>query len=231
MGHRNDAFQEFVLTFTSPWNLAAKTSEEWSQSFYVTGTQTHSDTDAEAAGLALAGPALALASPRTSLTKITYYPSQSLVSTFNKVYTPGSHPGTASYIATEDLCEQQLEVTAVAHCPIGTNTRGKEIYLRKYFHDVSTKTGDPNTVGDLITPATVLAPFNTGAGPHLVRPCSPSSGAAGASWVFEPHAYTHQLRKGKKRKAPTASQLTQLLHAIPGVTDIATLAKLLRTFT
>lgn len=231
MGHRNDAFQEFVLDFESPWNLAGKTVEVWSQSFYVSGTITHTDTEAEAAALALAQPALALAATGTSLVGFSYYPSGSLVSTTNKTYTPGTHPGTSSAYSSPPSALQQLEVTAVAHCPIGKNTRGKTIYLRKYFHSVFAHSVDPNSLESLTSASTLLAPFNSGAGPHSVVPCSPTSGKTGGPWTMETHLYTHQLRKGKKRKAPTASQLEQLLHAIPGVQDIATLAKLLKAFT
>ena len=81
------------------------------------------------------------------------------------------------------------------------------VYLRKYFHDVQCDAVDPNKVGDLISPSNVLLPFNNGAGPHLVRPCSPTTGVAGSPWSFETHAFTHQLRKGKKKKKPASQSL------------------------
>jgi hypothetical protein len=205
MASRNDAFQEFVLTFQSPWNLAGLTEHRWSQSFYVSGTITHDDVAAEAAGVALAQPALELATSATSLIGITYYPTGSLVSTVNKTYPPTTHPGTGSAYAQSATNQQQLEVSAVAHCPIGKNTRGKEIYLRKYFHDVAASAADRNALNPLTSASALLAPFNTGAGPHEVVPVSPTSGHQGGPWTMETHLYTHQLRKGKKHKKVAVS--------------------------
>lgn len=211
MASRLDQFQEFVLTFQSPWNLAGKTDHRWSQSFYVSGTIEHSAADAEAAALMLASPALLLASNRTSLVQFNYYPAHSLVSTVVKIYAPGDHPGTAGAYDVAPQAAQQLEVAAVAHCPIGKNTRGKEIYLRKYFHDVVAHATDPNSLSPLVDAATLLAPFNTGSGPHSVVPCSPVSGATGGPWTMESHVFTHQLRKGKKKKKVPAPLLSSVI--------------------
>lgn len=229
MTSRLDQFQEFVLTFESPWNLAGQTLHHWSQSFYVSGTITHNDAEAETAGLALAAPALALATAGTSLIGLTYYPSGSLVSTTNKTYAVGTHPGTrAAYTSSSDPV-MQLEVAAVAHAPIGKNTKGKQIYLRKYFHNVCSDVADSNAIGALAAPATLLQPFNVGAGPHSVVPCSPSSGHTGP-WTMETHLFTHQLRKGKKRKL-SKSGAAALLDLLPGVHDAETLIKLIARFT
>lgn len=199
MASRPDAFQEFVLTFESPWNLAGETTHKWSQSYYVSGTVTHNEADAELAGLDLASTALALASLRTSLVGIAYYPTGSLISTQNFTYAPNAHPGTQAAYSATVTDPQQLEVCAVAHAPIGKNTRGKEIYLRKYFHDVYASGGDPNAINPLTPAFDGLVVLNHGAGPHDVVPCSPRSGATG-TWVMETHLFTHQLRKGKKKK-------------------------------
>jgi hypothetical protein len=191
----------------------------------VSGTINHNDVDAEAAGLALAQPALAIASAATSLIAISYYPSQSLVSTTNKTYAAGTHPGTRAAFSSGTGSANQLEVAMVAHCPIGKNTKGKTIYLRKYFHDVQSSSADPNAHDTLANPATLLAPFNNGAGPHSVVPCSPTSGHTGGPWAMETHLFTHQLRKGKKKKKPTAGFLSQLISL--GM-DAASAAALIR---
>jgi hypothetical protein len=207
MGHRLDNFQEFVLTFQSPWNLGAEATHNWSQSFYVSGTITHDDAAAEAAGLALAAPALALAHSDTSLIGITYYPSGSLISTVQKTYTPGAQPaGGHGYLGGVGTW-QQLEVAAVMHCPIGKNIRGKEIYLRKYFHAVQADQANPNALAPTIAHDLLFGVFNTGAGPHAVVPVSPTSGAAGGPWSLESHLFTHQLRKGKKKKKTSSGSL------------------------
>jgi hypothetical protein len=228
MASRLTQFQEFVLTFQSPWNLAGKTSHNWHQSFYVSGTINHTDADAETAGLALAKPALDLASAQTSLIGITYYPSQSIVSTTNKVYAVGTHPGTAAAYLNSPVDHQQLEVCVVAHAPIAKNSKGKEVYLRKYFHDVAAADAD-NNAHQTLTPAfTALTPFNTGSGPHSVVPCSATTGKSGP-WTVETHLFTHQLRKGKKRKLSKAAAAS-LLDIIPGVHDVETLIKLWERF-
>jgi len=224
MATRLDQFQEFVLIFESPWNLGSLTTHKWTQSFYVTGTVNHNDADAEAAGLALASPALALAQPHTSLVGLVYYPSQSTVSTTNKTYAPGTHKGTGSAYTLIGAV-QQLEVAAVAHAPVGKNSRGKTIYLRKYFHDVATFSGDPNNMtADIADPVALLSVFNTGAGPHNVVPVSPTGRGPG-HWVLESHAFTHQLRKGHKKKpATTGSLIDDLVNAGLDAASAAALA-------
>lgn len=209
MGHRLDQFQEFVLVFESPWNLGSATTHKWSHGIYVTGTIDHTDAEAEAAALDLASVTLQLAQSHTSLVQAKYYKSGSLVSTWEKIYAPGTHAGTAAaYADISGSKPQQLEVAAVAHCPIGINTKGKEIYLRRYFHDVLAAS-DPNSLAALagVDPLTI---YNTGAGPHKVTPCSPTSGHAGTGpWVMEHHLFTHQLRR-KKKKKPSANLINQL---------------------
>jgi hypothetical protein len=195
-----NTYQEFVLTFQSAWNLAGQTEKRWSQSFYVSGTITHSAADAEAAALALAGPSLALARASTSLIGWTYYDTGATTASQEKTYAPATHPGSGSAYVATGAAEQQLEVAAVAHCPVGVNTKGKEVYLRKYFHDVLAENSDPNTLRSLTNPSTFLDVFNHGAGPHNVVPVSPSKGTEGGPWTMETHLFTHQMRRGKKHK-------------------------------
>jgi hypothetical protein len=214
MASRPDQFQEFVLRFASPWNLGSLTTKEWSQSFYVSGTITHSDTEAEAAAIALAGPALAFSKAHTSLVAFAYYPSGSLISTVNKTYAPGTHPGTESAYAGGGGVAQQLEVAVVMHAPVGKNSKGKEIYLRKYLHDVDAASGDPNSVAPVAGLNAILAPWNTGAGPHNVVPIS-AAGRGPGTWTMEQHLFTHQLRKGKKKKkAPSVSLTAEALQLV-----------------
>ncbi|HEX8869204.1 MAG TPA: hypothetical protein VF821_26325, partial [Lentzea sp.] len=85
-----------------------------------------------------------------------------------------------------------------------------EVYLRKWIHDVQASGSLPSNMGTLTNPAQVLAVWNTGAGPHSVVPVSPSTGAQGGPWVFETHLFTHQLRKGKKKKVVKASSVDLL---------------------
>jgi hypothetical protein len=232
MGHRADTYQEFVLTYNSPWHLGSLTNHNWSLAIYVSGTITHSAAEAESAALELASIGLALATPQTYLAKFNYYPAGSLISTVVKTYLATDHPGTRLAYVGPPFAGQQLEVAAVAHAPIGVNSRGKEVYLRHYFHDVSCDPSAPSNLATLSDPGTMLKPFNTGAGPHAVVPVSPSNGKAG-TWVMEAHAFTHQLRKGKKRKTPAKTSgggpsLQDLLNL--GLTAAQAAAFLLRYF-
>jgi hypothetical protein len=48
-----------------------------------------------------------------------------------------------------------------------------------------------------------LHEWNAGAGPRLLVPCDPTDGTIGGPWVIESHLFTHQVRRGVKRKAAT----------------------------
>jgi hypothetical protein len=206
MAGRLTGFQQFTLIFQSPWNLAGVTNHRWSHAIYVSGTISHSDADAEAAALALAQPALNLASSGTSLVEWKYYPSGSTVAASTKTYAPGINPGTGQGYTNVGDPRCQLEVAAIAHGDTGRkNNRGKDIFLRHYFHDVCSMPTDPNTLGTLKTG--LLDTWIHGAGPHAVVPVSPSTGVPAQTWAFESHLYTHQLRKGKKKKKPVGSVL------------------------
>jgi hypothetical protein len=119
----------------------------------------------------------------------------------------------------------QLEVAIVCRCPVGKNIKGKQVYLRKWCHNVAPSDTDPNAHAPLANTAAILEPFVTGSGPNNLVPVDPTGGAAGGPWTIEPHLFTHQVRRGPKRKkAPVAggvsiSNLLQDLAALKTVVE------------
>jgi hypothetical protein len=208
-------YQRIALKFQSPWNIASETTHDWSLKFNLTGSVLMGDADAEATALALAQGPLALASPRTALIEYSYYPAGATVASSYKTYALGTHMGTqAGYVSTAGV-QQQLEVCILFRAPVGKNIHGKQVYLRKWVHDVLADGGDPNACWNLNPLNTIIGAWMTGAGPHQVVPVSPSTGTPGSPWSAEVHLFTHQLRRGAKRKklAPGAS-VSSILQAI-----------------
>lgn len=206
-------YQRIQLAFQSPWNLGAETTQNWNQKFNLSGTVALNAADAEATALELASVGLSLASPGTSLVKAAYYPQGSHVNTWEAVYTPGTHPGTQSAYVATGASHQQLEVAIVARVQIGKNSRGKPVYLRKWHHDVLAESGNPNQHRAFTDVTTLLEPYNVGAGPNNVRPVGPTSGVMGGTWTIEQHLFTHQIRRGHKKKIAAGSAAYDILLA------------------
>ena len=199
----------------SPWNLPGQTVHVWHNKFNLSGTVAFSQADGEATALDLWQPIASLCSAGTSLIGWSYYAPGATVSSLGATYTAGTHAGTrAAYGTPGALASCQLEVCALCRAPVGRNTRGKEVYLRKWVHDVAAESADPNTIGQLVNPATVLGKWNTGSGPHNVVPVDPTGGAQGGPWTVETHLFTHPLRRGPRRKAAKApsGDLSQILQ-------------------
>jgi hypothetical protein len=194
-------FQRVVLTMESNWNIGNELTHLWRNSFYLSGTIDHSQAEAELLALDLYKPIQRL-TVSASLVGWDYYKRSESVSSASASYPVGTHKADSSgYNGTASAMQQQLEVCILARCPVGKNTRGKEVYLRKWIHNVLGSAADPNTVETLNAPSIVLAEWDTGAGPHDCVPVDPTSGAQGGPWQLETHLYTHQLRRGSKRKA------------------------------
>ena len=204
----SNQFHRFVLTYQSPWNLPGQTVHNWSSKFSVSGSIDMNDADAEATALALWQPIRDLTSNKTSLVAWSFYLSGSNVSKSGGTYAPGVHTGTLGGYSSNSAPPCQLEVCILARSPVGKNTLGKPVYLRKWIHDVLGTLNDPNSHEPLISAANTLSPWNAGAGPHQVVPVDPTSGDAGSGWVLEGHLYTHQLRRGPRRKAKSPPGLS-----------------------
>lgn len=216
-------YQRFVLDMESPWNLPGQTVHVWHNKFSVSGTITMSQADAELTALDLWQPIAALVTSKTSLIGWSYYQAESRTANAGATYAPGTHQGTNVAFISDTVVPQQLEVCMVARAPLpDKNSRGKEVYLRKWIHDASAGT-DPNTIAHLNDPTTTLAKWNNGSGPHNVVPVDPTGGKPGTPWSMEQHLYTHQLRRGpRKKKAPAAGgNLGNLLQDLAALKQLA----------
>lgn len=209
-------YHRFALTFTSPWNIGTVTTHNWHCKFSVSGTIVMTAADAQATAIALAQPILDVASSKTYLSAWAYYPSGTNVAAQFGSFLPTDHPGTGNAYGTGPFAPAQLEVVGLARSLVGKNSKGKPVYLRKWCHDVQVLQSNPNSFGGVAGTYQGLKAWNTGSGPHNVVPVSPTTGLQGGPWTFETHAYTHQLRRGAKKKkiSPAApSFLSQLVAA------------------
>ena len=201
-------FHRFVLTMQSPWNLPGSTEHQWHNKFSVSGSINMNDADAEATALDLWQPIRDMTTNKTSLLGWSFYLSGSSVAQTVKSYAAGVHTGTLGAYVSNAAPSCQLEVCILARSPVGKNTLGKPVYLRKWIHDVLASPTDPNSHEPLVSESGTLAKWNAGAGPHQVVPVDPTSGDAGSGWVLEQHLFTHQLRRGPRRKIKSAPGLS-----------------------
>jgi hypothetical protein len=197
-------YQRIVLKFESPWNIGNEVTHVWQNKFNLSGSIKMGDSDSEQTALQLAGPIFGLTSANTSLIAYSYYPQGSSVTSSEKIYPVGTHVGNHAYYVDANGARQQLEVCVLARAYVRKGATGKPVYLRKYIHDVMGVPASPNSIYSLAGSADFGA-WNTGAGPHLVVPVDPSTGDAGQTWAAETHLYTHQLRRGAKRKKVVAA--------------------------
>jgi hypothetical protein len=216
-------YQRIVLDMQSPWNLGTETNHVWHNKFSLSGSIAMNPTEAEATAIDLWQPLASLCSLQTSLVGWSYYLPGKSVSEFGLTYDAGVHVGTRNAYDIPIGPVMQLEVCALAIAPCGRNSRGKQVYLRKWIHDVTSGTDQPNSLGHIPDPTTVLTKWNHGSGPHSVVPVDPTGGAAGGPWTLQNHLYTHQLRRGPKRKR-AATSTTNLLDIVK---DAAALRQLL----
>jgi hypothetical protein len=199
-------YQRIVLRMESPWNLGTATSHEWSVKFSLSGASGLPGGSQEATALDLWQPIAAITSAHTSLVGWDHYPNESSTHDGNAIYPIGTHVGTAQ-AWTVGQANQQLEVCLLAICPVGTSSKGRPVYLRKWIHDVQNSAGDLNAHGTLANAATLFDKWNHGAGPSLLVPVSPTTGVQGGPWTVEQHLYTHQLRRSPKHKIKTVTVL------------------------
>jgi hypothetical protein len=197
-------YQRITLDMESPWNLQGDTVHVWHNKFSLSGSISMAEAEAEATALALWQPIAALVSPKTSLVGWSYYLAGSKTSASGTSYAPGTHAGTRNAYAAGLSYGQQLEVCVLATSAVGKNTRGKQVYLRKWIHDAAASETDPNSIAALNSPSTLFTQWDHGAGPHSCVPVDPTDGTQGAPWEAATHLYTHQLRRGPRRKKAAA---------------------------
>jgi hypothetical protein len=195
-------YQRIRLTLNSPWNQDGKTSEDWSVMFSLSGATDLLPNEQEPTALDLFDPMKQLCTTNTYLKHWSFYPIQGHAASGFKDYLPSDHPCTHSAFATTTEL-QQLEVCALAECPVGKSATGKPKYLRKWIHNLKSD-GTGNAISPFntgVTIATILAKWNTGCGPRSLVPVSPTDGTQGGPWTLRTQLHVHQLRKGVKRKA------------------------------
>lgn len=201
-------YQRIVLKMRSPWNLPGETVHDWHCKFSLSGTITMTEADAQATALDLFDPIARLSLTGTSLVGYAYYAAEQSAASFSATFPDGTHGAAGSGYVDLLGNKQQLEVCALCRCPVGRNTRGKEVYLRKWVHGVQASATDPNSLAPLSLAAQDVDKWNTGSGPHKVVPIDPTGGAQGGPWTIETHLFTHQLRRGPRRKKVVPSGLS-----------------------
>jgi hypothetical protein len=191
-------YHRIRLDMTSPWNYGGETRHTWSVKFSLSGATALDQADFEATAIDLFAPIAALTTNQTYLESATYYESGSSVSALAWTPTVGLYRGTAAAYASQTMV-QQLEVCNLCECPVGRNSKGRQVYLRKWVHNAIASAGDPNTTGaSTSTDPSLFAKWNTGSGPNSLVPVDPTDGMQGTGWVLNTHLYTHQLRRGNK---------------------------------
>lgn len=212
MGHRAGFQYNFIrLNLECPWNLYGQTVATYSNNFVLSGAAPLADADAEPTALDLFEPIRKLASSGAYLASFSYYHPNVGTAAVHKTYTPSQHPCDAS--AWNQPYEQsQAEVCILAEGPTDKNTRGKQVYLRKFIHHVPHAVGDGNSIPASAVAGDPLAKWKNGAGPNLLVPIDADSGMQASSWTYHTHLYTRQFRKGKKRKVAAKSTLDDLLQ-------------------
>jgi hypothetical protein len=211
-------YQRFVLRMQSPWNKGTETVKEWSVKFSTSGAVDCPQADQEATVLDLWTPLKGLCQAHTSLIGWDHYPIGSATHDFGMSYTVGAHAAVGDAYSAAPSHPAQLEVACVVECPVGQSSKGRPVFLRKWIHDVQTLQSDGNTITGRVDEPTLLTKWNHGCGPHNLVPVSPTTGVQGGPWAIENHAFTHQLRRGPKKKKVTVQG--------PSLSDLETLLQL-----
>ena len=194
-------YNRIRLNMSSPWDYGRQQPQLWSCNFVLSGAAPMTVfSDVETTALDLWTPISGLTQADTNLVGWSYYPPNSHSSTFAQTYAAGVHGGTGNGLVTSTK-QQQGEVCILCEGPTDKNSRGKQVYLRKWIHNVTCATGNQNQRPALV--GDPVAKWKTGSGPNLLVPIDPDSGMQASTWTVKTHLYTRQFRKGKKRKVVT----------------------------
>jgi len=199
------SYNRIRLNMVCPWNLYGETLSTYSHMFVLSGAAPIPDAAAsEATALDLFFPISKLSNVGAHLVSYSYYPPNAHPARDHKVYTT-EHPCDGSaFSPNNNLQQQQAEVCILAEGPTDKNSRGKQVYLRKWIHWVSSD-GNGNA-HPALTLATVLDKWKNGSGPSLLVPIDSDSGVQASTWTLNQHLFTRQFRKGKKRKVAVAAK-------------------------
>jgi len=200
MGHRAGFQYNFIrLNLECPWNLYGETVATYSNNFVLSGAAPLPDASAEPTALDLFEPIRQISHPGAYLKSFSYYHPNVATAAVHIDYTPGQHPCAGSAVSGTGMHPQQAEVCVLCAGPTDKNSRGKQVYLRKYIHWVQSDASSPNQIPAI--QATALDKWRNGSGPNLLVPIDADSGTQASDWTIDAHLFTRQFRKGKKRKA------------------------------
>ena len=196
------SYNRIRLNLVCPWNLYGVTQSTYSHMFVLSGAAPLPDQAAsEATALDCFFPISQLSNSGAELASYSYYPPNAHAARDHVAYAAGTHPCHGTAFGTPNQQQQQAEVCILCEGPTDKNSRGKQVYLRKWIHWVSSD-GNGNTHPALVL-TTVLDKWKNGCGPNLLVPIDSDSGTQASTWTINPHLFTRQFRKGKKRKVTT----------------------------
>ena len=206
-------YNRIRLNFSGAWNLGGKTAEVYSNQFVLSGASPLADASIEPTALDLFEPMRLLSTSGTELISFSYYAPNAHAATKHVPYPAGTHPCTAAGYLSPNSNLQQAEVCILCEGPTDKNVRGKQVYLRKWIHHV--QSGATGNEHGALAAGDPLAKWKNGAGPQLLVPIDPDSGMQASTWTINTHLYTHQFRKGKKRKPVTNTVYVPLPTPLP----------------
>jgi len=197
-----------------PWNLGSKTVEIYSNMFVLSGAAPLPDlATAEATALDLWEPIRQLSMGGNQLIGWSYYAPNSHAATWVKTYPASTHVADGSAYTGAPTQLQQREVCILCEGPTDKNSRGKQVYLRKFIHSVPSDTSG-NSHATLAATDPLLK-WKNGSGPNLLVPIDTDSGQQASTWLIKTHLYTRQFRKGKKRKPVVKTEYVPVPLPIP----------------
>jgi hypothetical protein len=197
----------FRITLVKSTPYRAEAEEEWSNSYYLSGTEPSDATEWVAladAIFAMEGGFINVSTVTTHLTHGYGYSPGSDIAVWSGDFTAG---GTSAGVApdgagwtTPTTEKLPLAVCALirAECGLSTST-GKPRYIMKYIHDIPAGLGGGDHVPAVGgTGATRLASMTDGSLPGGAVLCAPD-GHLATTPVMRPYSTTHQIKRRGKR--------------------------------
>jgi hypothetical protein len=203
------ATHSLVMKVTSPWAKYGDTNKVWSTRWCLSGSNLTEASEIQALVQALwaiigqFGNIVTQAPFQSYLSEALYYHSGSTINFWNAAYTPSGESwceiSDAGWNSPTSGSDQQLEVCALLTARMGTNSKGRAYYLRKFMHCVPAANGGTTICGVNTAGETALATLSSGFGANDYVIVDPKNGDAPITgWSFRNALYTRQLRKSPK---------------------------------
>jgi hypothetical protein len=194
-----------VIVESSQWNKYGDDEKLWSMKFHFTGVTEASDSEISALFSAFLPGVATFLNGSAYIKQALYYPQDSDINSYQESYTAATHPGTATGYAgfVANQVASQLEVCHLFSCPEKISSKGKQVYLRKFFHvGAINPTGGAGSTAVPFQPssagAATLETWTTGIGTNELVVTGPSGVAPSGTWSIRPYLVTRQLRKTPK---------------------------------